>query len=52
MTCYICDPERTTVAARQMPDDEYGEGCTDCERDFWRWARDFMAWPIDTEDQA
>jgi hypothetical protein len=37
MTCYICDAERSTEEAQMMPDDEYGEGCTDCERDFWQW---------------
>lgn len=37
MTCYICDLERVTPAAQAMSDDEWGEGCTDCERQFWQW---------------
>jgi hypothetical protein len=37
VTCYICDLDRVTPEAQAMSDDEYGEGCTDCEREFWQW---------------
>ena len=37
MTCYICDLERATPESQAMSDDEWGEGCATCERDFWEW---------------
>lgn len=48
MTCYICDLERVTPAAQAMTDDEWNEGCIDCEREFWQWVAS-VSCPTDSD---